>query len=57
MTGAELAVIAEYKEQLLSDYRGNPMIEALPPILSKEEFADKVTSYPAFDKSEKKAIL
>ncbi|MBL8203479.1 MAG: ATP-binding protein [Blastocatellia bacterium] len=48
-----IAKIAEYRDPLLRDYRGNPMIEALPPILSKDEFVKKVSSYPTFDETEK----
>ena len=42
-----LAVIAEYTDQPLGEYKGNPLIEALPPILTKEEFVDTVSDYPA----------
>lgn len=35
------AVEAEYKEQLIEEYKGNPFIEALPPIYSKDEVVDK----------------
>jgi hypothetical protein len=47
------AVIAEYSDQPLAEYKGNPLIETLPPILSKEEFVDTVSDYPAFDASER----
>jgi flagellar biosynthesis GTPase FlhF len=43
---------AEYKETI-SDYRGNPVIEALPSILTENEFTEEVTYYPSFDKSDK----
>jgi hypothetical protein len=39
---------AEYKNQILPEYRGNPLIEALPDILSKEDFIDAVTNYRLF---------
>jgi hypothetical protein len=51
--GGGLAVIAEYTDQPLVEYKGNPLIEALPPIFSKEEFVDAVSDYPAFDASER----
>ena len=54
MTETDRAIEAAYSEQELLDYRGNPMIEALPPILSKEDFTDNVTTYPAFNRSEKR---
>lgn len=49
-----IAEIANYKEQALAEYRDNPLIEALPPILTHDEFVTAVTEYPAFDSSEKK---
>jgi hypothetical protein len=49
-----LAEIAEYNAQPLVEYKDNPLIEALPPILSKDQFVEAVSEYPAFDKSEKK---
>jgi hypothetical protein len=48
-----LAVIAEYNEQLLVEYKGNPLIEALPLILSKDQFVEAAQEYPAFDESER----
>lgn len=44
--------LAEYIEQIISDYRGNPLIEALPQILSKDDFTQAVSYYPPFDDSE-----
>jgi AAA domain len=45
--------IAEYKDQVISDYMGNPLIEALPPIMTKDEFSKAVTYYPPFEDSER----
>lgn len=45
--------IAEYKEQVISDYKGNPLIEALPPIMTKDEFSETATYYPPFEDSER----
>lgn len=47
------AVMAEYREQEVMEYRKNPFIEALPPILSKEEVVDKLAFYPSFNESER----
>lgn len=45
--------IANYKKQLLPEYGGNPLIEALPKILNKEEYIDAVTNYPLFNESDR----
>lgn len=37
---------ATYRATGLSHYDGNPMIEALPPLLSDEEVVDRIASYP-----------
>ncbi|MEH2365768.1 ATP-binding protein [Nostoc sp.] len=49
----ELAVIAKYIDQKLPEYNANPLIQALPPILSADEFIDKVTRTPDFDDEER----
>jgi hypothetical protein len=49
-----LAEVAEYNDLPLVEYKGNPLIEALPPLLSKEHFVEAVSEYPAFDESERK---
>ncbi len=49
----EIAVIAKYRDQKLPEYNANPLIQALPPILSAEEFIDKVTRTPDFDEQER----
>jgi len=36
----------EYKKQLLSEYKGNPLIEALPPIFSKNDVLIEHIRYP-----------
>lgn len=41
----ELAVIAKYIDQKLPEYNANPLIQALPPILSADEFIDKKTNH------------
>lgn len=49
----EIAYVANYKKQPLTEYNGNPLIEALPKILSKEEYIDAVTNYPLFNESDR----
>ncbi|MEH2136714.1 hypothetical protein [Nostoc sp.] len=49
----KLAVIAKYIDQKLPEYNANPLIQALPPILSADEFIDKVTRTPDFDDEER----
>ncbi len=41
-------VKATYREQKIPDYRGNPLIEALPPIWSKQEVIDLLQHYPDY---------
>ncbi|WP_242072269.1 hypothetical protein [Nostoc sp. FACHB-110] len=50
------AVIAKYIDQKLPEYNINPLIQALPPILSDEEFLDKVTRLPVFDEQERELV-
>jgi hypothetical protein len=47
------AVIAQYRNHQLSEYNDNPMIQALPPILSIEEFVEYVTRLPKFSPEER----
>lgn len=44
---------ADYKEQILPEYKNNPLIEALPMIQTMDEFITSVSCYPAFSKSER----
>lgn len=44
---------ADYSEQIIKDYQNNPLIEALPPVLSKKEVIEKLIFYPYFDESER----
>lgn len=44
---------AVYSEQIISEYRGNPFIEALPQICSTEQVIDKLAVYPVYDDSER----
>ena len=46
---------ANYREQKISDYAGNPLIEALPPILETEdEVIDAFYHFPLISEDEKK---
>ena len=42
MPNGTIAVEAEYRRQILTEYIGNPFIEALTPLLSPEEVAEKL---------------
>lgn len=48
-----IAVEAKYIEQVISDYRGNPFIEALPHLISPHEVIEKIAVYPKYHKSER----
>ncbi|MBB4825595.1 hypothetical protein HNO89_002831 [Sporosarcina luteola] len=43
---------AVYNDQEIIDFKGNPLIEALPPILSPEEAYEKLSYYPPYDVEE-----
>ncbi|MBP2659707.1 MAG: family ATPase [Firmicutes bacterium] len=45
--------IATYHEQIIPEYACNPFIEALPPILSREEAVERLSVYPEFDLKER----
>ncbi|AIF42155.1 ATP-binding protein [Virgibacillus sp. SK37] len=44
---------AYYQKQFVKEYQNNPLIESLPPILSKQEVIEKLSYYPHFDESER----
>lgn len=48
-----LFVEARYTEPRIPRYRGNPLIEALPPILDDEALAQELTQFPDFDASQR----
>jgi hypothetical protein len=52
-SGGGNIVEAIYTDQVLTDYRGNPLIEALPPIFSEDEVIDKLTRLPSYDPHER----
>ena len=41
--------MAAYRDQLVPHYRGNPLIEALPPIWTMQEAARLLGQYPGYD--------
>ncbi|MDN9011442.1 hypothetical protein [Brevibacillus laterosporus] len=45
--------MATYTEQIIPHYKGNLLIEALPPIINKEEVAKKLVSRPSFDEEQR----
>jgi len=45
---------AIYRKQQISNYIGNPLIEALPPILSTKEAMKRLAHYPDYDESMRK---
>lgn len=47
------AVEAEYKNQVIDEYKGNPFIEALPDILPPEDVVRKLTVYPPYSDEER----
>ncbi|KMY33742.1 Tn7 transposition protein C [Lysinibacillus xylanilyticus] len=47
------AEVANYKIQQIVDFKGNPLIEALPDILSPEEAFDGLSYFPDFDEKER----
>ncbi|WP_243098233.1 ATP-binding protein [Serpentinicella alkaliphila] len=46
-------VEAQYIEQQLEEYKRNPLIEGLPPILNKEEVFNKIINEPAYSNGER----
>lgn len=45
---------AQYRKQEISDFENNPLIEALPAILSAEQWFDRLENPAAFSQSERK---
>lgn len=52
LNNGEYAISAKYTEQVIVDYRGNPLIEALPPIRSIEEAFVQLGYLPEYDENE-----
>ncbi|MEA5025895.1 hypothetical protein SDC9_45766 [bioreactor metagenome] len=47
------AVDAVYSKQIITEYRNNPAIEALPPILEQGQIIELMGSYPEYDPKER----
>ncbi|SDD69865.1 ATP-binding protein [Sporomusa acidovorans] len=54
LPGGGIGKWAKYLPQMLPEYKDNPVIEALPPIMSQEEVTDYLLSYPAYSNDERK---
>lgn len=48
-----IGVKARYTKQIIYDYKDNPLIEALPKILDKENIIDELSNYPIFNEEER----
>ena len=44
---------ASYGDPIIPGYRGNPLIEALPPIWSSDEVARCLMRYPEYDETQR----
>jgi hypothetical protein len=49
----KVGYVANYTKQVVSDYRDNPLIEALPPILSNKEAYREIRYYPDYYNGER----
>ncbi|MBM0744523.1 ATP-binding protein [Phormidium sp. CLA17] len=45
---------ATYLDPIIPNYQGNPLIEALPPILTQDETAEHLAFYPPYDEEHRK---
>src|SRR5207244_3471394 len=48
-------VQAVYREPEIPDYAGNPLIEALPPVLTTEQAMLGLAYYPRYDEAQRSA--
>lgn len=53
MNDGVVGMDAIYIKQHIYEYQGNPLIEALPDIKSKEEVINSISLYPLFDEEER----
>jgi hypothetical protein len=53
LAGQGRAASAEYLEQEISGYQGNPFIEALPRIMTEDEAIEALARYPPYDEGER----
>lgn len=45
---------AVYREQTLIEFKGNPLIESMPPLMDSEEILVRLTKSPPYDGSERR---
>jgi hypothetical protein len=50
---AAIRIEAKYTDSPVAEYRGNPLIEAMPPILSEDEAAERIGMFPPLPESER----
>ena len=55
LVGKGRIVEADYQPSEISTYRGNPLIEALPPIWSEDEVEERLRYYPPYEDSDRLA--
>jgi hypothetical protein len=53
LENGDYAFAAQYRDQEVVDYQGNPLIEALPPILSYEDAFDQLSYIPEYEEKER----
>lgn len=53
LPGGGIGKMAKYISQILPEYKDNPVIEALPPIMPQNEVADYLESYPSYSEKER----
>ncbi|QHA90172.1 ATP-binding protein [Bacillus sp. N1-1] len=46
-------VDALYSTQVVEDYKGNPLIEALPPILQEDDVIEQISVFPPYNEKER----
>jgi hypothetical protein len=54
LSNGSIAYRAEYKEQVIEEYKGNPFLEALPDICDKEKVINSLGMYPYYNDDERK---
>lgn len=53
LAGQGRSTSASYLDQEVSGYRGNPFIEALPPIMTEDEVIEALARYPPYEEAER----
>ncbi|WP_295754632.1 ATP-binding protein [Undibacterium sp.] len=48
-----MGILAKYESSLVAEYAGNPLIEALPPILSEQQAAEAIAHFPVLVDTER----